>query len=151
MDSTSELSILPMQLEDIPAVLELEAGTLSAWSRKQLKSELEQPTGFQFVARQGGSERILAFLCGRLVADEAEILKLNVADFARRKGLGTRLLDFALDFFKGKGAKTCFLELRASNQDAGKLYKKRGFTVTGRRWNYYGQPVEDAILMQLRL
>jgi [ribosomal protein S18]-alanine N-acetyltransferase len=151
VDSTSELSILPMQLEDIPAVLELEAGILSAWSRKQLESELEQPTGFQFVARRPGSESILAFLCGRLVADEAEILKLNVADLARRKGLGSRLLDFALDFFKENGAQNCFLELRASNLGAGKLYEKRGFTVAGRRRNYYDQPVEDAVLMQLRL
>lgn len=151
MDSTSELSILPMQPEDIPAVLELEAGTLSAWSRKQLESELEQPTGLQFVVRRAGSEKILAFLCGRLVADEAEILKINVADVARGKGLGTRLLDFALDFFKGKGARTCFLELRASNQGARKLYEKRGFTVSGSRRNYYDQPVEDAVLMQLGL
>jgi ribosomal-protein-alanine N-acetyltransferase len=147
----SELTILPMQPEDIPDILELEAETLSAWSRKQLEDELEQPTGFQFVVRREGSEKIQAVLCVRIIADEAEILKLSVAEYARKKGLGDQLLDFVLRFYGEKGVKNCFLELRASNAAARSLYEKKGFFMVGSRKDYYEEPVEDAILMRLEL
>ena len=146
-----KLSILPMQAGDIPAILELAAGSLSAWNRKQLEEELKQGSGFQFVVRNDVSGKVLAFLCGRIMADEAEILKLSVAADVRRKGLGRQLLDFALDYCGTKGVKNCFLELRASNAAAGKLYEKRGFIRVGSRKDYYNDPVEDAILLQLEL
>ena len=147
----SKLSILPMQAGDIPAILELEAGSLSAWNRKQLEEELKQGSGFQFVVRNDVSGKDLAFLCGRIMADEAEILKLSVAADVRRKGLGRQLLDFALDYCGTKGVKNCFLELRASNAAAGKLYENRGFIRVGSRKDYYNDPVEDAILLQREL
>jgi ribosomal-protein-alanine N-acetyltransferase len=140
-----------MRPENIQEVLELEAGTLSAWNREHLEDELQQPTGFQFVARNKTTEKILAVLCGRIVADEAEILKLSVAEKARRKGLGYQLLDYALVYCSTKGVKNCFLELRASNIAARKLYEKGGFSRDGTRKNYYAGPVEDAIMMQLSL
>jgi len=145
------LTIAPMRAEDVAAVLELEAGALTAWSREHLEDEMLQPAGFQFVIRTAASAELLAVLCGRIMADEAEILKLAVAQNVRRRGLGYRLLDFALNFCRTKGVKNCFLELRASNTAARKLYAKRGFFRVGRRQAYYDEPVEDAILMQLKL
>ena len=140
-----------MQAGDIPAILALEAAAPSAWNRKQLEDELKQATGFQFVGRNDVSGKILAFLCGRIMADEAEILKLNVAADMRRKGLGRQLLACALDYCRTKGVKNCFLELRASNTAAGKLYEKLGFLRVGLRKAYYNDPVEDAVLLQREL
>jgi len=144
----SSLIILPMQPEDLPEILTLEADALSAWNRDQLAAELEQPTGFQFVVRRKGTDRIIAFLCGRVMADEAEILKLSVAQSERRKGVGRQLLDFVVKFYSEKGVKNCFLELRASNTAARNLYEKEGFSIIGKRNNYYMEPAEDAILMK---
>jgi len=144
----SSLIILPMQPEDLPEILTLEADALSAWNRDQLEAELEQPTGFQFVVRRKGTDRIIAFLCGRVMADEAEILKLSVAQSERRKGVGRQLLDFVVKFYSEKGVKNCFLELRASNTAARNLYEKEGFSIIGKRNNYYMEPAEDAILMK---
>ena len=149
--SREKLTIQPMLLKDIPGVLELEKKTLSAWSEEHLRDELQQQTGFQFVVSCRRTARILAVLFGRIIADEAEILKLNVAEFARNRGLGYHLFDFAVKFCSTKGVKTCFLELRASNIIARRLYEKRGFVTVGTRPNYYEDPVEDAILMQLEL
>jgi ribosomal-protein-alanine N-acetyltransferase len=146
-----KLTIVPMRAGDIPAVLELEAGTLSAWNMEHLEDELQQPAGFQFVVRDEAAANILAVLCGRIMDDEAEILKLSVAPEARRKGLGYKLLDFVLDYCRAKGVKNCFLELRTSNTAAAKLYEKRGFMRVGSRRDYYDEPVEDAVLMQLAL
>ena len=140
-----------MQLEDIEKVRELEKKTLSAWSKDHLKDELQQPTGFQFVVSNKKTERILAVIFGRIVVDEAEILKLSVAEFARNRGLGYQLLDFSVKYCSTRGVKNCFLELRASNEVAQRLYEKRGFVTVGTRKDYYEGPVEDAILMQLGL
>ena len=146
-----KLAIAPMQLEDIEKVCELEKKTLSAWNKDHLKDELQQPTGFQFVVSNKKTERILAVIFGRIVLDEAEILKLSVAEFARNRGLGFQLLDFSVKYCGTRGVKNCFLELRASNVVAQRLYEKRGFVTVGTREDYYEGPVEDAILMQLGL
>ena len=146
-----KLTIAPMLLEDIEKVRELEKKTLSAWSKDHLKDELQQPTGFQFVVSNKKTERILAVIFGRIVVDEAEILKLSVAEFARNRGLGFQLLDFSVKYCSTRGVKICFLELRASNEVAQSLYEKRGFVTVGTRKDYYEGPVEDAILMQLGL
>jgi len=140
-----------MKAGDIAAVLDLEAGTIVAWSREHLENELQQPTGFQFVAAVETTGKVAGVLCGRLAVDEAEILKLSVAREERRKGVGSRLLDFAVDYCSGKGAKNCYLELRASNQVAAGLYEKQGFSRIGIRKKYYDDPCEDAILMRLHL
>jgi ribosomal-protein-alanine N-acetyltransferase len=146
-----KLAIAPMQLEDIEKVFELEKKTLSAWNKDHLKDELQQPTGFQFVVSNKKTERILAVIFGRIVLDEAEILKLSVAEFARNRGLGFQLLDFSVKYCSTRGVKNCFLELRASNVVAQRLYEKRGFVTVGTRKDYYEGPVEDAILMQIGL
>jgi len=142
------LIITPMQPEDVPEILELEADALSSWSREHLEDELLQPTGFQFVVRNEATGNMEAVLCGRVMADEAEILKLTVLKSSRRKGVASYLLDFVLNYCRGKGVKNCFLELRASNKAARKLYEKKGFFMAGLRKGYYEKPREDAFLMQ---
>jgi ribosomal-protein-alanine N-acetyltransferase len=48
-----------------------------------------------------------------------------------------------------KGARRVFLEVRASNAAAQKLYSALGFTGTSVRKEYYDSPVEDAVIMTL--
>lgn len=146
-----KLTIRPMQPGDLPEVLTLEKNTLSAWSKDQIRGQLLQPTGFQFVVHSGAEEKILAVLFGRIVVDEAEIFKLSVAESTRNRGVGYHLLDFAVNYCSAKGVKNCYLELRASNEGARRLYEKRGFVTVGIRKDYYDGPVEDAILMQFEL
>jgi ribosomal-protein-alanine N-acetyltransferase len=151
MTALERLSIEPMQPGDISQVLELEKFFPSPWSEDHIRDELNQQTGFQFVVRRKATGSIIAAIFGRIVSDESEILKISVADYARNKGLGFQLLDFAVNYCSRKGAKNCFLELRNSNVAARHLYEKRGFSKVGTREKYYSEPVEDGILMQLEL
>jgi ribosomal-protein-alanine N-acetyltransferase len=48
-----------------------------------------------------------------------------------------------------KGARRAFLEVRASNTAAQKLYSDLGFTGAFVRRDYYDSPTEDAVIMTL--
>ena len=65
----------------------------------------------------------------------------------RRQGIGARLLNAVLRRGIELGANSAWLEVRAGNEAAQKLYERCGFRVSGRRRNYYNAPVEDALIM----
>ena len=140
-----------MQPGDIPAVIELEKNTLTAWSQVHLEDEFRQPAGFQFAAVDPESGKLLGVLIGRLVVDEGEILKLTVDRSIQRQGIGVHLLNHGLEYCRQHDVRRCYLELRASNQPARRLYEKCGFSAASIRKNYYNSPREDAVLMQLEL
>ena len=58
---------------------------------------------------------------------------LYLAPGLRGRGVGTRLLAFALERAAALGIGTLHLEAEAGNADAGRLYRAAGFEETGRR------------------
>lgn len=74
---------------------------------------------------------------------EWELLNLAVDPNYRRRGVGRELV--------GKlPAGRTFIEVRESNGGARALYESSGFTVIGRRRQYYDNPLEDGIVMELQ-
>jgi ribosomal-protein-alanine N-acetyltransferase len=95
-----------------------------------------------------------AFLLGRAVAGEAELLTLAVAPESRRLGLGRKLVARFLYQARLRGAETAFLEVAADNAGAQALYAASGFAESGRRRDYYARPDGGriaAVLMQRAL
>ena len=134
---------------DLEGISSKSADSLSGWSADQLAQELTRENGWQFVALDQGHP--VGFVCGRIVIDEAEIFKIGVAKKARCQGIGSLLLEHCLGFLADHGVKSCFLELRCSNDAAKNLYLKYGFQQVGQRKKYYASPVENAIIMKKRL
>jgi ribosomal-protein-alanine acetyltransferase len=93
----------------------------------------------------------VGFLIGRITADEFEILNMAVSKAHRRSGIGSKLLETALEFSRIAGCARAFLEVRASNEPAITLYARHGLTECGRRARYYREPVEDALVLSLSL
>jgi ribosomal-protein-alanine N-acetyltransferase len=85
------------------------------------------------------------------ILDEAELGNVAVAPEARGLGVGDTLVRAVLDRIRQRGVRACFLEVRESNLAAQRLYRQRGFEAVGRRRAYYSRPVEDALVMRLRL
>ena len=139
-----------MTPRDLAEVFELDLKEPSSWSRQQFEEELSNFHGLQFVARDS-NEKLVAFVCSRVVGEEAELFKLTVSGARRRQGIGYALLGFVLDQFKIMGVSSCYLELRAQNTAARKLYEKSGFVQGGARKNYYDSPREDALLMKMEM
>ncbi|MDX1421749.1 MAG: GNAT family N-acetyltransferase [Kiloniellales bacterium] len=107
----------------------------SDWSPAAVAALLEAPGCFALAARAGARARGLVL--GRAVARECEILWLAVAPAHRRRGLGRRLLQGALDQAARRGAETVCLEVAVANAAARALYEAAGFQCCGRRPGYY--------------
>jgi ribosomal-protein-alanine N-acetyltransferase len=94
---------------------------------------------------------VVGFVVASLVAGEAELESIAVASEAQRRGIGGQLLGHLLTALKKLSVTRVNLEVRASNLPALALYRRHGLRETGRRVAYYGDPVEDAVLMNLDL
>ncbi len=146
----SLLAIRKLARSDVPAVFAIlqESPEAAAWSQESLL-QLASADPAAWVVELNGV--LVGFLIGRIAADEFEILNMAVSQAHRRSGIGSRLLESALEFSRTVGSARAYLEVRASNGPALALYKRHGFTECGRRAEYYRDPLEDALLLCLRL
>ena len=133
---------------DVPAISEIlqESPEAAPWSTESLLASTEFEA---WIAHLDGY--IAGILIGRIAADEFEILNMAVYRAHRRSGIGSRLLESALEFSRTAGSARAYLEVRASNAPAIALYARHGFAECGRRDRYYRDPVEDALLLSLCL
>ena len=135
--------------EDLTEVAELDRENVSGWAILHFEQQLTAPHSFHYTIRHEPDQTLYGFICGHCVAGEAEIHKIAVAHNHRRKNIGSTLLHHALRFSIKQQATSCFLELRASNTPARKLYRAFHFQTVGLRKKYYAHPSEDAIMMKL--
>lgn len=136
-----------MEQKDLDAVTKIEAENFSMpWSRNAFSDTLALPYYRYFVAEEEGE--VLGY-CGFLfAAGEGEIPNVCVASAARRRGVGTSLMEALFEEAKRCGVVDLFLEVRRSNTAAKNLYRYLGFEDIGIRKGFYEFPKEDAILMR---
>ncbi len=146
----SEPRLRPMTQADLPGVLELEDALFAeeAWSRRMLAGELEQQpeSRYYLVAEQDGA---MIGYAGLLTAGEqADVLTIAVAAARWGHGVGSRLIAALLAQARQRDCREVFLEVRADNARAQRLYKWWGFTEIGIRRGYYQPSGMDAIVMR---
>jgi len=115
------------------------------WSRESLRGAVDADAALCFTAQSG--ETVVGYGMIYVVSDESEILNIAVSPSERRCGAGSALMKKMLTEASERGAAVVYLEVRESNEAAISLYEKFGFSVLGRRKNYYKYPTEDALLM----
>jgi ribosomal-protein-alanine N-acetyltransferase len=131
-------------------ILEIETLSFSApWSLNGFLQELENPFSQLWALVSDGV--LLGYICFWMVQEEMQLLDLAVHPRHKGLGHGTFLLAKMIDHAFSKGISRIWLEVRVSGSAARKLYEKFGFLESGRRRNYYTDPLEDAILMSLGL
>lgn len=116
-----------------------------AWSYRDVQDLICTEGGMCFTATENGE--VIAYVIGRLIAPEGEIYRVAVAPHKRQRGIGYRLLDYAVKTSKGQGLERLFLEVRSRNIPAIRLYTAYGFKEIGVRKRYYKDPEDDAIVM----
>lgn len=153
MGEKTIITIEPMKKEDVEQVLSIEQASFSQpWSRNLFLSEFRSPGVSTLLVALAGDpslRRIAGYIIYWNVQDEMHILNLAVALEFRRQNIARRLVLSAIKRASRKGAKRAFLEVRASNVAAQKLYSSLGFAGSFIRRGYYDAPVEDAVIMTL--
>lgn len=150
-DAEPELSLRPMRLDDVEAVLAVEQSIYPyPWSAGNFRDAVRYGNSC-WVAELDGQLAGYAVLLA--AAGEAQLLNLGVASRFQRRGRGRRLLDFMLLEVRRLGAGEMFLEVRPSNFAALALYRRAGFVQVGQRRNYYPAATgrEDALVLRLAL
>jgi ribosomal-protein-alanine N-acetyltransferase len=94
---------------------------------------------------------VAGFAVASLLPPQAELEIIAVAPQFQRHGLARRLFTTLAAELRTNQSAELLLELRASNLPALAFYRSLGFTETGRRTRYYHDPIEDALLMRLRM
>lgn len=152
MGKKTDITISFMKKEDLDQVLAIEQASFSMpWSKNLFLSEFRSPlvSTLMVALADGPARMVVGYIVFWLVEDEMHILNLAVAPAFRRERVARKLVLTALKRAFQKGAQRAFLEVRASNEAARKLYSHLGFTGTSVRRDYYDMPVEDAIIMVL--
>ncbi len=131
---------------DLSFLTETEALVFSdAWSEGALARHLSFEYAISLIITDG--ETPLGYLLGSLILPESELYRIAVCPFARRRGIGKRLLTHFLHLLRERGAESVYLEVRESNLPARALYESLGFETVGIRKNYYRRPDENAAIL----
>jgi len=142
--------IRPAGERDLVKILRIEKECFTdPWSINVFRGAMSEPHTSVFVLVDD-SEEIAGYSVSDVVLDEGALDNLAVTAEKRGQGAGAMLLQNVLEDARNKGVKRFFLEVRESNEKALKLYEKAGFTRLSVRKAYYQDPVEDAIVMELR-
>lgn len=156
MDDKQPQNVLirAMSLEDVGLVHQIDVLSFSTpWPERSYQFEVSQNQAARSwvveVDGENGQRRIAAMAVLWMIVDEGHIATLAVHPDFRKQGLGRRLLAHALLAVSAEGAFKAFLEVRAGNSVAQKLYLDFGFEVVGVRPRYYRDNMEDALLMTL--
>lgn len=142
------LKIRLMSPEDVPSATEIERLSFSTpWSELSFYKEIYNPRSLCLVAET--EEGLAGYICLGKIFDECHILNLAVHPLKRRQGIGSSLIREALNSDFVSSCRYIYLEVRASNMEARRVYEKFGFRVVGIRRAYYINPLEDALIMML--
>lgn len=118
----------------------------SPWSKQAFANDLMDPYAGYGLAIQNG--KTIGFIGYRKIYDEAEVTNIAVLNTMKNQGIATRLISAWFEKLKADGVTQIFLEVRQGNQAAIHLYERMGFKSIDKRYSYYTEPVEDAVIMQ---
>lgn len=148
------------EASDVPAVINVNAATLPEHYSDYFYYEIlnEFPNTF-IVAELDG--QVVSYVMCRIeyglsvmkrfgLARKGHIISIATLEAHRGKGVGTNLIQRAMDEMRKGGCKEVFLEVRVTNNDAVALYRKLAFQVSGTMQGYY-KDGESAYLMAQQL
>lgn len=139
---------------DLDIIMALETSTFAtdAWSRASMLTDVTSAHCYYLVAFDENSPTELAGYGGLLAphsSSDSDIQTIAVATTSRRQGLGGLLMRALISEARKRGMRNVFLEVRADNPGAERLYHQLGFERLGVRPHYYQPDNVDAIVMKL--
>lgn len=148
----TNLTVRTMKPADLPQVEEIDRESFALpWSARAFQYELfENDSSLLWVAEietETGERLVGGVIVIWMILEEAHVATLAVHPAYRGRGIGRKMLADALSGAIRHGAVQATLEVRANNLVAQKLYRRFGFEIVGRRFRYYQDNQEDALIM----
>jgi [ribosomal protein S18]-alanine N-acetyltransferase len=139
-----------MTAADLDTVLNLELALFGdeAWSRQMLAGELDQQSASRFYLVAEDDEQIVGYAGLLAAGQQADVLTIAVDTGRWGQGVGSALIRQLLAEAIRRGCTEVFLEVRADNARAQRLYHWWGFADIGIRRGYYQPSGTDAIVMR---
>lgn len=116
-------------------------------SEKKLLEEYHNDSIYYILARD--EDNVVGYASYQKVADEGQIANIAVTKNYRRMRIASSLLKNILQHGEKNGISVFNLEVREGNSAAIQLYLGMNFKKVGYRKNYYTNPTEGAILLDL--
>lgn len=143
-----------MKKRDLEEVLRIQTdNNLSSWKYNDYVKELERDSSICKVAKLENNQvvgfAVVRILVGNDENNSAEIYNIAVDKSFQSIGIGQSLFDEVLRELRSKKVAEVWLEVRKSNSQAIKFYKKNRFSKQFVRKNYYQNPTEDAYIFKL--
>lgn len=144
------------ETSDVPMVINVNSATLPEHYSDYFYYEILNEFPSTFIVAELGAEVVSYIMCrieyGLSVikrfglARKGHIISIATLETHRGKGVGSNLIQRAMDEMRKGGCKEVFLEVRVTNDGAVGLYRKLGFQVTATMQGYY-KDGESAYLM----
>ena len=135
-----------MVLRDLDGVMAIEEVSFpTPWSRGMFVEDFPRDFSDALVAEGAGGEVVGYAVCWT-IAGESHLLNIAVHPSHRGQGIGRGLLSECILRAARAGASRIFLEVRAGNEAAQRLYRSMGFAFRGMRKGYYTDTGEDAVV-----
>lgn len=158
--SPDDYSIRLCDGPDIPSVISVNSLTLPEHYTDDFYYQIlrSYPETFFVAERDGGvvgyimcrTEHGLSVLRRFGLAKKCHVISIAVLEEHRGKGIGTKLIQQAMDRVRSESTKECYLEVRVTNVQAIELYKRLGFKVVSTLSGYY-KDGESAYTMAMLL
>ena len=144
-----KVAIREMSSQDLDSVSDIEKDSFSdAWPLIAFKQCLIYNENY--ILQSSETNEVLGYMIGLGALDEYSIYNIAVKASHQRQGLASYLLKTIIDSHDKK-YEHYYLEVRKSNKKAMAFYTNFGFEETYIRKNYYSNPVEDALILRLRI
>ena len=129
------ISIKEINEEDIDLCYELDSNSISLWTKKQWSSEFKKK-GIKVFGLLV-SNLVVGICVFQVILDEAQINYFVVKQKFRKKGFGSCLMSFLINWCIKFNVNKLFLEVSQNNITAQKFYNHFDFSTVGIRNNYY--------------
>ena len=152
------IDIRPAEDKDIPYIMQIENACFpcGVWKKENVLYELhENPVSNFWVIELSHTDtvegrRIVGFSDYWHTFDSATICQIAIHPYLQHHQLGSALMDEIYNDAMAKRVQTITLEVRVSNENAIKFYKKHGFKIVTTKPYYYDNG-EDAYYMLLEV
>lgn len=139
--------IVELFSDDIINIKKLEKAFPHLYKENQISNEFKSNPYTKYLIYINEKKEIIGFIRYDDIYERFEISYFEVLEKDRKQGIGSKILEELIKIAKNKKIENITLEVRETNKEAIKVYKKYNFISIAIRKKYYG--TENGILMKL--